>query len=58
LTRVERFVDRGDNLKKKAKGIVILENAQCRGIIDEGRMEIGPRALGNRSILANPIAEE
>jgi hypothetical protein len=39
LKRVERFLDERDYLMKKVKGIVLLENAICRGTIDFGKCD-------------------
>ena len=46
----EKFTDKNDLLKKTAK---LLTENKIVGFF-QGRMEWGPRALGNRSILADP----
>ena len=51
------FLEEFDSESFLAKKIAIwLDNEEIIGLC-QGRMEFGPRALGNRSILANPLVE-
>lgn len=58
---VKEFLDRNEVKYKKIKNLgEVAELIKQGNVIGwyEGRMEYGPRALGNRSILANPMMKD